>query len=201
MNITVVDALGKACPIPVVMTKKALAEMTEPGTLKVLVDNETAVQNVSRLAAGKNYKNGCEKTDDGNFAITIEVDDLTKAAADEETAAPAEGPMVVSIGSDHMGEGDPELGKALMKAFIFAVSQQDKLPDTILFYNGGAKLTCEGSASLEDIQKMADAGVEIMTCGTCLNFYGIADTLKVGIVTNMYSIVEKLEKASRVVKP
>ena len=109
--------------------------------------------------------------------------------------------MVVSIGSDHMGEGDPELGKALMKAFIFAVSQQDKLPDTILFYNGGAKLTCEGSASLEDIQKMADAGVEIMTCGTCLNFYGIADTLKVGIVTNMYSIVEKLEKASRVVKP
>mgnify|MGYP001439145571 CR=1 FL=1 len=68
----------------------------------------------------------------------------------------------------------------------------------MLFYNGGAKLTVEGSASLEDIRGLEAQGVEIMTCGTCLNYYGLTDKLAVGGVTNMYSIVEKLAGASRV---
>ncbi|MBR0138922.1 MAG: sulfurtransferase-like selenium metabolism protein YedF [Firmicutes bacterium] len=200
MNTVTVNALGKACPIPVVMTNKALAELAEPGTVKVLVDNETAVQNLSRLAASKNCPSSVEKTEDGNFAVLISVETLPVGGA-EAAGCASEGPLVVSIGADHMGEGDPELGKALMKAFIFAVSQQEKLPDSMLFYNGGAKLTCEGSAALEDLKNMAEAGVEIMTCGTCLNFYGLSDKLAVGAVGNMYSIVEKLEAAGRVVKP
>ena len=100
-----------------------------------------------------------------------------------------------------MGEGNDELGAVLIKGFIYAISQQDTLPSTILFYNGGAKLTCEGSASLEDLKTLEAAGVEILTCGTCLNFYGITDKLAVGDVTNMYVIAEKMTKAGLIIKP
>ena len=87
-----------------------------------------------------------------------------------------------------MGEGDEELGRILMKGFIFALTQQEHLPSAILFYNGGARLTCEDSASLEDLKNLASLGVEILTCGTCLNHYGLTDKLAVGDVTNMYVI-------------
>ena len=100
-----------------------------------------------------------------------------------------------------MGDGSEELGKTLLKAFVFALPQQDKLPKTILFYNGGAALTCEGSAMLEDLKALEAQGVEILTCGTCLNFYGLTEKLAVGSVTNMYTIAEKLTQAGNVVKP
>ena len=102
---------------------------------------------------------------------------------------------------DRMGDGDDELGRILMKSFLFAVTQLDQLPETILFYNGGAKLTVEGSESLEDLKKMEEQGTVIMTCGTCLDFYGIKDKLAVGTVTNMYSIVETLQNAGKVIRP
>ena len=94
-----------------------------------------------------------------------------------------------------------ELGKTLLKAFLYAVTQQDELPDQMLFYNGGAFLTCEGSQSLEDLKMLEEQGVEIRTCGTCLNFYGISDKLQVGEVTNMYDIAERMTKADRIIKP
>ena len=98
---------------------------------------------------------------------------------------------MVVIASDRMGEGAEELGKTLLKAFVFSLTQQDKLPKTILLYNGGAYLTCEGSPMLEDLKALEAEGVEILTCGTCLNFYGLTEKLAVGGVTNMYVIDRK----------
>lgn len=100
-----------------------------------------------------------------------------------------------------MGTGNDELGKVLIKGFIFAVTQLDKLPKTMLFYNGGATLTTEGSDSLEDLKSLEAQGVEIMTCGTCLDYYGLKDKLAVGSVTNMYSIVETQAKATKIINP
>ena len=100
-----------------------------------------------------------------------------------------------------MGSGSDELGAALMKGFLYALSQQETLPRTILFYNGGAALTSEESPSLADLKSLKAQGVEILTCGTCLNFYGLSDSLKVGEVTNMYAIVEKMTQADLIVKP
>jgi selenium metabolism protein YedF len=100
-----------------------------------------------------------------------------------------------------MGHGNDELGKTLMKAFIFALTKQDQFPKTILLYNSGAFLSCEGSDSLEDLKLLEANGVEIMTCGTCLNFYELSEKLAVGSVTNMYDIVEKMQKASKIIKP
>ena len=100
-----------------------------------------------------------------------------------------------------MGAGDDELGATLMKAFMFALTQQDELPAAILAYNGGVHLTVEGSPVLDDLKKLAEAGVEIFSCGTCLNHFGIADKLAVGEVTNMYVIVQKQLEAGVVVRP
>ena len=108
---------------------------------------------------------------------------------------------VVVIRSNQMGNGEEELGKALLKGFIYTLSQQDTLPSTILFYNSGAYITCEDSASIEDLKSLEAQGVEILTCGTCLNFYGITDKLQVGEVTNMYVIAEKMTQADLIVQP
>ena len=105
------------------------------------------------------------------------------------------------MASGKMGEGNDELGTVFAKGFVFALTQQETLPEAVLFYNGGATLTTEDSPALEDIRTLEAQGVEILTCGTCLNYYGLSDKLAVGGVTNMYVIVEKLTGADLVIRP
>ena len=109
--------------------------------------------------------------------------------------------MLVVLSSNTMGSGDPKLGTVLMKAFVFALTKQDHLPETILCYNSGAYLTCQGADTLEDLKLLESEGVTILTCGTCLDFYGLKETLAVGGATNMYDIVERMEQARVLVKP
>ena len=205
MATIVVNAVGEQCPIPVVKATRALREMTEPGTLEIHVDNEIAVQNLTRMAAGHHLAARSGKVSDQEFVVTMEVTDPTGTAPTEEVelvcAPDARGDLVVAVDTDAMGRGSDELGKTLLKGFLFAVRQLPELPKTILFYNGGTKLTAQGSDSLEDLRDMEARGVEILTCGTCLNYYGLTEQLAVGSVTNMYTIVEKLAGAGKVVKP
>lgn len=198
-----VNAMGDNCPIPVIKTKKAMQALNGPETIEVLVDNEIAVQNVTKMASSAGGQVSSEKTGEAEFKITIQMEGAPKGEAGaEETCAPdARGNMVVAVSSDRMGSGNDELGKVLIKGFIFAVTQLDTLPKTMLFYNGGATLTTEGSDSLEDLKSLEAQGVEIMTCGTCLDYYGLKDKLAVGSVTNMYSIVETLANAGKIIKP
>lgn len=200
-----VNALGDACPIPVVKTIKALAALGGAGTIETLVDNEVAVENLKRLASEKGCGVSVEKAAEKEWHVTFDVpEELSVDAGEADDAqclVPAKKNLVIQVSSDAMGAGSDELGRNLMKAFIYAVTQQDELPATMLFYNGGAHLTCEGSPALDDLKALAEQGVEILTCGTCLNHYGIADKLAVGEVTNMYVICQKLEQASNIVRP
>ena len=209
MKTVTVNAMGDPCPIPVVKTKQAIAEFHgAAGTVETLVDNEIAVQNLTKMAKVKGYGVSSEKLGEAQYKVSITVSGEEPAAeqAPEETPevcipdARRKG-TVVAVTSATMGTGSDELGAALMKAFLYALSQQDELPGTLLFYNGGAHLTCEGSPSLEDLRNMEAQGVEILTCGTCLNYYGLTDKLKIGGGTNMYDIVERLTKAALVVRP
>ena len=134
--------------------------------------------------------------------VTIETEDSKEEKEEVLTCIPdSRNNTVVVISSPRMGEGNDELGTVLMKGFLYALTQLDELPKTILFYNGGATLTCEGSASLEDLKSLEAQGVEILTCGTCLNYYEMSDKLRVGEVTNMYTIAEKMTGAGKLVKP
>ena len=205
-----VNALGEQCPIPVIKTRNAVNALAEPAVIEVEVDNEVAVQNVSRFAASKGFKVKAEKLGEKHFVITIEAAPGEVPAAGEAAPGPQEqidcgldrrGDTVVVVNSATMGIGNDELGKVLMKGFIYAVSQLEELPDTMLFYNGGATITTEGSASLEDLKSMEAQGVTIKTCGTCLDYYGLKEKLAVGTITNMYDIVETMNKAAHIVKP
>ena len=202
-----VNAIGDTCPIPVVKTKNAIKELAGAGEVEVLVDNEIAVQNLGKMAKQKGYGFKSEKLGAAEFQVTITVGESAEAQnVDdiEEVCAVVPGKkknVVVAINSAKMGVGHDELGGVLIKGFIFALTQMEELPSAVLFYNGGATLTTEGSTSLEDLKNLEAQGVEILTCGTCLNYYGLGDKLCVGEVTNMYSIVEKLTGADLVVKP
>ena len=200
-----VDAMGKQCPIPVVMTKKVIDKAAIGDEIEILVDNETAVNNLSRLA----NKTGCtfvsEKLEDKKYQVkmTVQTEQAGGDVNEEEFVCetPHKKVTVAVISSNVMGNGDDELGKILIKGFIYALSQMDTHPDTILFYNGGAKLTTEGSESIGDLKKMEEEGVEILTCGTCLKHYGLMDKLMVGKVTDMYTIAERMTGADKVIRP
>ena len=194
MKAITVNAIGDPCPIPVIKATKALNEMQEAGILEVHVDNEVAVQNLNRLANSKGVKVASVKTGEMEFVVTMTLEGAV-------CIPDARGDVVVAVGSNVMGKGDDALGATLMKGFLYAISQLEVLPKAVLFYNGGAKLTVEGAVSVEDLKSMEAQGVEILTCGTCLNFYGLTDKLAVGSVTNMYAIVEKLNGASKVIRP
>ena len=206
-----VDAMGDVCPIPVVKTKNAIKELDGSGIVETLVDNEIAVQNLTKMAQQKNYGVRSEKLGENKYRVIMTIGEAAGEADSSAVDFPDEAPVcspdarkgntVVVISSSCMGTGDNELGAVLMKGFIYALSQQDELPATILFYNGGARLTCEDAPTLEDLKSLEEQGVEILTCGTCLNHYGLAEKLKVGGVTNMYVIAEKMTQAGLIVKP
>ena len=198
-----VNAMGDNCPIPVIKTKKAMDALTGPETIEVLVDNEIAVQNVTKMAKGAGGEVSSEKLGEASFKVTVKMQGAPKndSQKDPACAPDARSNTIVVVASDRMGEGNDELGKVLIKSFIFAVTQLEQLPKTMLFYNGGATLTTEGSDSLEDLKSLEAQGVEILTCGTCLDYYGLKDKLAVGGVTNMYSIVEAMAGAGRIIRP
>ena len=203
-----VNGMGKTCPIPLIETKKAIKALTSPDTVEVMVDNNMAVKNITRFASDSGYPVTTEKISDKEFKLVIQVNEIKSEAEKSIEGATCTcgctdntGNIVIAIGSEKMGCGDEKLGKNLMKAFIYSVSQAEVRPKSMLFFNGGAHLTCEGSLSLEDLNNLKELGVDIKTCGTCLDFYGLKDKLKVGDVTNMYDIVSTMEQASLVIRP
>ena len=204
-----VDAMGDQCPIPVIKTKKALKEITETTLVEVHVDNEIAVQNLSKMAKQKNLEYKCEKLEEQHYIIKINaeaegvsIQQKAPAENDKEICYPdRKSNTVVVLSSNQMGNGSEELGQILMKGFIFALTELDELPSTVLLYNTGVKLSTEGSNSIEDLKTLQAQGVEILSCGTCLNYYDLTEKLQVGDVTNMYFILEKMAQADKIIRP
>lgn len=186
-----VDARGLLCPKPVIMAKKALAEHKD---ICVLVDNETSVQNLEKMASIMGIACGV-KINEGFWAVS-----LSQKEIKSDEAVTDKGTIAV-IKSQYAGQGDDVLGNALMKSFIYTLTESEKLPSAVIFYNGGVRLTTEGSEVIEDLRKLERAGVEILSCGTCLNFYGLENKLLVGSVTNMYEIVERQTRAGKIICP
>lgn len=188
-----VDAIGQVCPVPIIMTKNALKDIEE-GQVEVSVDNKISLENLEKMSKEMGYEYSVEESGEIFKIVINKMRESTEVREKEENT-------VVVIDSLHMGKGDPELGRILMKGFIYTLSEMEELPKTILFYNEGIKLVVEGAESLQDLKALEERGVEILSCGTCLNFYGMTEKLRVGSITNMYTIVERQIKATRVIKP
>ena len=194
-----VNAVGMVCPLPVIETRKALKENEQ---VETTVDNKVATENLRRMASQMGYEYDLKEEGADRFVVTItKTQGAERAETDPDTATKAADEFVVVIDSVTMGNGAEQLGKNLMKTFIYTLTEQEVLPQRIIFFNGGVQLLTEGSEVLEDLQKLAAEGVEIYGCGACLNFYGLTEKVKVGEITNMFSIVEMMRKAYRIVKP
>ena len=194
-----VDCRGLACPQPVMETKKAL-DRSENKEIVVLVDNPTSRENVSRFAASQGYQVSLKDEKD-HSAITIRRGEGGKG---EEKPTPPkasiEGGLVFFIDSDSMGRGSEELGGVLIRAFLHTLGEADVKPQKMILVNSGVKLACEGSPALEDLQTVASQGVEILACGTCLNYFELKEKLRAGRVSNMYEILDALTRAGKTVK-
>ena len=193
----IIDAKGKACPTPVIMAKKAIS--AGESSFTVLVDNTTAVENLKRLAENQGFDAAAAEAE-GVFSVAFT---RTGCAACEEAVnsplpAPG-GDWAVFVGRDIIGDGDRELGTNLMRMFFYTLSQGEDKPGAVLFMNAGVKLPTLDEQIVEHLKALSAVGVEILVCGTCLNFYGLTDRLRVGTVSNMYDIVTRMQKAGKVV--
>ena len=196
-----INAINKACPIPVVETKKMLATLKQGDSVEVTVDNFIAVQNISKMAEQKQLEMTTEKVNDNHYIVRLTIQEVEESTRVKDEAVQRPEHTTVVIASDKMGDGDEKLGHLLMKGFIYALTEQEILPQTVLLYNTGAYLSTETSESIADLKYLEAQGVEVLTCGTCLNHYGLAEKLAVGSATNMYVIVEKQLEATKLVRP
>jgi len=202
-----IDARGLACPQPVLLAKKAIAENEE---VTVLVDNAAAVENIRRLA--EKTACGFSVADKGGGTLEIvltgargreSADPLTAGAEASCKASPEKGrgSFAVVLSDNRMGRGDDVLGDVLIRSFIHALQELKPLPDVIVCYNAGVKLAAQDSAVLDDLRQLAKAGVNILVCGTCVNYFTLQEKIAVGHISNMYDIVETMAGASRLVRP
>jgi selenium metabolism protein YedF len=198
-----VDARGMVCPKPLILTKKALNDLPRGEHLTLLVDNETSKQNVERFCKD----NGVDVTssqDGGVFTIAMIKIQKEAIAADEKAYCASEPPKrthVIVFKSDTMGNGPAELGTILMKAFVNTIKEVKPLPGHLVFYNTGVHLVVEGSALAGPLSELEQVGVKILACGTCLDYFNLKSKLKVGIVSNMYTILEAVSNAGNVITP
>lgn len=193
----VVDARGLACPAPVVKTREAL----QRGCLRfeVLVDNPTARDNVARFAASQGC--GIEVSEEnGVFRLHISREGGMEEAACVDVAAeslpPTEEKRVVVLSSDVMGRGEEKLGRILMKAFLNTLVESEKRPWRVVLFNRGVLLAVEGADTLPALEALVSRGVEVLVCGTCLDYFGVKGEVAAGTVSNMFEILETMLVAS-----
>ena len=201
------DMIGQPCPIPVVQAKKMLADPAVVG-VKISVDNIVAVQNLEKMARGLHYGFLYTQEEEKLFKVTLMREEgsllptasqtATAAQPQRTQAASSEGPTVLITG-DTLGSGGEELGKILIKGFVFSLTELSPLPKSVIFLNGGAHLTSQGANTVADLQTLEENGCEILTCGTCANFFGITDNLAVGGITDMMGITSRLADAAHLI--
>ncbi len=175
---------------------------------KVLVDNEAARENVSRFARSRGCEVAVREEAPGCAEITItgagtppdpgRPEEIPSCAL-PETAAPQR--IVVYVGTNCVGRGSDELGEKLMRGFLRTWIDAPRLPWRMIFINSGVKLTTVDEEAVDAVSMLAERGVDVLSCGTCLEHFGLAQDLKVGKVSNMFEVVETLSEATKVISP
>lgn len=186
-----VDARAVECPMPVIMAKRVIKE--GESEFVVLVKEQIAADNLNKMAKQMNFETSVTEKD-GEFEVHFKKSD-EKISTEEKSEN-----YIVVFDADKIGEGDVDFSKKLIESFIVALTEQDNYPDYVICYNQGVFLTTERENTVEDFKKLEAGGVKILSCGLCLDNYGLKEKLKVGKVTNMYEIVG-LMASHKVVRP
>ena len=183
-----VDVRGSLCPKPVIETKK-VSDANPDAVITTIVDNEVSRDNVEKFGKSRGY--GVAISQDGkDFYLTMTPND--NPVSDGSCEPMSFGNRVILMTKDYLGEGSEELGRNLMKTFWVCMVEADIKPSKIYFINSSVKMVTNDSVHLENIKKLADAGVEIAACGICLDYFGVKEELGVGSITNMYAITDSI---------
>ena len=199
-----VDAKGKLCPQPLIMTKKALVGMDENETLHIIVDNESSKFNVVKYLEDNGMQVEIQKNDNlFEIYVAKKGGTIEKSTPEDYCEIPTatKGDYVVCVKTGKLGDGDDELGDILMKGFFNTLPNVDQLPTSVIFVNGGIFLTLKESPILEALKSLKEKGVEILVCGTCLEYYKKLDDIEVGQVSNMLDILERVTGAGKILNP
>jgi selenium metabolism protein YedF len=193
-----VDARGLACPQPVIRTRKA---MEQAANVVTLVDTDSALANVTRMAKKAGWTVDVVE-EDGGHRLEMARGESIPAPITAPAVGRGEaltGPRVLVVSADQMGRGDSGLGQILVRSFFHTLTEVEPVPDTIILFNTGVRLACEGSTVLEDLCALEDAGIDVLVCGTCLNYLDLEARRRAGQVSNMYDIAETMLHAGKVV--
>lgn len=204
MTAKIVDAKNLPCPRPLILVKKALLDLADGEVMTVFVNNETARQNVERFLSDNGASCDTEKEGD-TFTMTVRkiagVQAKRPQSLPEEYCRRARGRHVICFTKDSMGTGDEDLGSLLVKSFINTIKDTSPLPETLVFYNSGIKLTLDDSPVAAPLLELEKCGIRILVCGTCLDFFRKKEKVRVGTVSNMFDILAALSNAGHVVYP
>ncbi len=192
-----IDCRGLNCPIPVVNTKKYF-DALESGIGVTVVDNEVAKNNVVKFAQGNGFEYEIEEREGNIYYITITKGEVTVEELNLKNSKEKEETFTIVVGSDKLGNGDDELGTALIKSYLFALSEAEVIPTNLVFLNAGVKLVVEGALTLDSLKRLVERGVNVQSCGLCLDFYGLKENLAVGEISNMYAIIEMMNKGKTI---
>lgn len=192
----VVDARGLLCPQPVIAAKKALDGIAE-GNITVIVDNSAARENVAKLAASLNCRVNITEAQGHYYLAIVKGDGAAVQSGSLQAATDSE--VVYLVSKNTLGHGNEELGGVLMKSLMYTLTETTPAPKTMMFINSGVLLSTEGSPVLEHLKRLEQAGVRVLSCGTCLDYYQLKDKLAVGSVTNMYTILAELSGAGKAI--
>ena len=193
-----IDARGKQCPIPVIMAKKELDSNVQD--VEILVDGQTQVDNLARLGDTLGRPITAEPFE-GKFLVKFANGDTKKAEFDVNSCA-TNNTYAVFFNKDAIGTNEGELGGNLAKMAILTLSESEQLPTYVLFMNEGVKLVAGNcpQQNVDSLNAMIEKGTKVLVCGTCLNFYGIKEELKVGTVSNMYDILGAMQEVGKTIK-
>ena len=195
---SIIDCRGLACPQPVITTKQAL-EKLEEGELVVIVDNPSSCGNVERFAHAQGCRVEVNRMEQDFFVHIQKIKDEDE----ERTVRPNQSAkkVVVYINSQLFGGGDEALGSFLMKAFLKTLLDLETQPSRLILVNSGVQLAAEDSKVLETLEALSERGVEIVSCGTCIDFYELKGKIRVGGISNMYDILQSMLGADHVIRP
>jgi selenium metabolism protein YedF len=202
----IVDTKGQVCPAPLIAAKKALKETSAGESFRLLTDNKTSFDNLSRFLK-ENKANFLVSQEGGTWILTITrtTGEVSPQKVEEYRDSPIthfqKGNFVVVISSDKMGEGNDTLGHLLLINFIKALKDLDELPLKIIFYNSGVKMVTNSSPAIADLRDLEKMGVELILCTTCVDHYSIKSDIGAGIVSNMYTIAETMASSGNILKP
>ncbi len=196
------DARGLACPEPVLKTKAAV-EQPDVSVVRVQVDNDAAVENVSRFLTYQGFQVSVDAFADHSLVEGVkEENDGTPRPDQEKHTSSGDGEgqkIVVLIGSRTIGEGDDVLGEKLMLSYIKTLKEMGDDLWRLIFVNGGVHFAIEGSELLPELVALEEQGITILVCGTCLNHFDILEKKRVGQTTNMLDIVTAMQLADKVI--